>query len=89
MGPAELSDLTGIDINYHVNKTFEQRLGERYKMHPLTELIYELVATAEKQARATWTTAAPSLYPTKRLYDVVQKYFSDNGVSPKKIADQR
>ena len=29
MGPATLADLTGIDINYHVNKTFEKRLGER------------------------------------------------------------
>ena len=38
MGPAALADLTGIDINYHVNKTFEKRLGERYKIHPLTEL---------------------------------------------------
>ena len=41
MGPATLSDLTGIDINYHVNKTFEKRLGERYTVHPLTELIYK------------------------------------------------
>ena len=41
MGPATLADLTGIDINYHVNKTFEQRLGERYKIHPLTERIYQ------------------------------------------------
>ena len=41
MGPAELSDLTGIDINYHVNKTFEKRLGDRYKVHRLTELIYQ------------------------------------------------
>ena len=40
MGPATLSDLTGIDINYHVNKTFERRLGARYKVHPLTEVVY-------------------------------------------------
>jgi 3-hydroxyacyl-CoA dehydrogenase/enoyl-CoA hydratase/carnithine racemase len=42
MGPAALADLTGIDINYHVGKNFEQRLGERYKVHPLTELVYGL-----------------------------------------------
>ena len=41
MGPATLADLTGIDINYHVNKTFAKRLGDRYKVHPLTELIYQ------------------------------------------------
>jgi len=41
MGPATLSDLTGIDIGYHVSKTFEKRLGERYKVHPLTEAIYQ------------------------------------------------
>jgi len=34
MGPAALSDLTGIDINYHVNRTFEKRLGARWKVHP-------------------------------------------------------
>ena len=40
MGPATLADLTGIDIGYHVSKTFEKRLGERYQIHPLTEAIY-------------------------------------------------
>jgi len=51
MGPAALSDLTGIDINYHVNKTFEQRLGERWKVHPLTESSIAPVATGAKPAR--------------------------------------
>ena len=32
MGPATLSDLTGIDINYHVNQTFAKRLGDRATM---------------------------------------------------------
>jgi len=41
MGPATLADLTGIDIGYHVGKTFEKRLGERYKVHPLLEAIYQ------------------------------------------------
>ena len=34
MGPAMLADLTGIDINYHVNRTFEGRIGERYQVVP-------------------------------------------------------
>ena len=42
MGPVTLFDLTGIDINYHVEKTFERELGRRYKVHPLTEMVYRL-----------------------------------------------
>jgi len=40
MGPATLSDLTGIDIGYHVGKNFEQSFGERWKMSPLYEMVY-------------------------------------------------
>ena len=34
MGPATLSDLTGIDINYHVNKTFEKTTGRALQGPP-------------------------------------------------------
>ena len=41
LGPAALEDLTGIDIGYHVNQTFARKLGDRYKIHPLIERIYQ------------------------------------------------
>jgi 3-hydroxyacyl-CoA dehydrogenase len=88
MGPAELADLTGIDINYHVNKTFEQRLGERYKIHPLTELIYETGCYGRKTGAGYMDYSGERPVPNPKVVEVVQKYFSDNGVSPKKVADQ-
>ncbi len=73
MGPAELSDLTGIDINYHVNKTFEQRLGDRYKIHPLTELIYQTGCYGRKTGAGYMDYSGDRPVPNKKVVDVVQK----------------
>ena len=83
MGPAELDDLTGIDIGYHVNKTFEQKLGERYKIHPLTELIYRTGCYGRKTGSGYMDYTGERPVPNKKVVDVVQKFLSDNGVSPK------
>jgi 3-hydroxyacyl-CoA dehydrogenase/enoyl-CoA hydratase/carnithine racemase len=88
MGPAELADLTGIDINYHVNKTFEQRLGERYKIHPLTELIYETGCYGRKTGAGYMDYSGERPVPNKKIVDVVQGYLADKGVTPKKVPDE-
>lgn len=88
MGPAELSDLTGIDINYHVNKTFEKRLGDRYQIHPLTEQIYQTGCYGRKTGAGYMDYSGDKPVPNKKVVDVVQNYLSTNGVSPKKISDQ-
>ena len=88
MGPAELSDLTGIDINYHVNKTFEQRLGDRYKIHPLTELIYHTGCYGRKTGAGYIDYSGDRPVPNKKVVDLVQSYLSDNGVSPRKVSDE-
>jgi 3-hydroxyacyl-CoA dehydrogenase/enoyl-CoA hydratase/carnithine racemase len=88
MGPAELSDLTGIDINYHVNKTFEKRLGDRYKIHPLTELIYQTGCYGRKTGAGYMDYSGDRPVPNKKVADVIQSYLSANGVSPKKASDQ-
>jgi 3-hydroxyacyl-CoA dehydrogenase/enoyl-CoA hydratase/carnithine racemase len=88
MGPAELADLTGIDINHHVNKTFEKRLGDRYKVHPLTELIYQTGCYGRKTGAGYMDYSGPRPVPNKKVVDVVQNYLSANGVSPKKVSDQ-
>ncbi|MEW6111371.1 MAG: 3-hydroxyacyl-CoA dehydrogenase NAD-binding domain-containing protein [Thermodesulfobacteriota bacterium] len=88
MGPAALADLTGIDINYHVGKTFEQRLGERYKVHPLTELIYQTGCYGRKTGAGYMDYSGPNPVPNPKVIEVVQKYYADNSVQPKKVPDQ-
>jgi 3-hydroxyacyl-CoA dehydrogenase/enoyl-CoA hydratase/carnithine racemase len=88
MGPAELADLTGIDINYHVNKTFEQRLGDRYKIHPLTKLIYQTGCYGRKTGSGYMDYSGDRPVPNKKVVDVIRGYLSQNGVSPKKVSDQ-
>ena len=88
MGPATLADLTGIDINYHVNRTFERTLGERYKIHPLTEAIYKLGDYGRKTGRGYMDYTGPKPVPNPRIAEVVQKYLKDNNVTPKEMSNQ-
>ena len=88
MGPATLSDLTGIDINYHVNKTFEKRLGERYKVHPLTELVYNTGCYGRKTGAGYMDYSGDAPVPNPKIVTVVKKYLADNGVAPKTVAEQ-
>jgi 3-hydroxyacyl-CoA dehydrogenase/1,4-dihydroxy-2-naphthoyl-CoA synthase len=85
MGPAALADLTGIDIGYHVNKTFEKRLGERYKVHPLTELIYQTGCYGRKTGAGYFDYSGDQPVPNPKVTEVVQKYLKDNGVAPKEM----
>jgi len=86
MGPATLSDLTGIDIGYHVNKTFEKRLGERYKVHPLTELIYQTGCYGRKTGAGYFDYSGDQPVPNPKVVKVVQKYLEDNGVKSKEMS---
>jgi 3-hydroxyacyl-CoA dehydrogenase/1,4-dihydroxy-2-naphthoyl-CoA synthase len=88
MGPATLSDLTGIDINYHVNKTFEKRLGERYKVHPLTEIIYQTGCYGRKTGAGYFDYSSGQPVPNPKVADAVQKYLKDNNVSPKQMSQE-
>jgi 3-hydroxyacyl-CoA dehydrogenase/enoyl-CoA hydratase/carnithine racemase len=88
MGPATLSDLTGIDIGYHVNKTFEKRLGERYKVHPLTELIYQTGCYGRKTGAGYFDYSGAKPVPNPKVVEVVQKYLKDHGVAPKEMSKQ-
>ncbi len=86
MGPAALADLTGIDIGYHVGKTFEKRLGERYKVHPLTEAIYQTGCYGRKTGAGYFDYSGDKPVPNSKVVEVVQKYLRDNGVSPREMS---
>ena len=86
MGPATLADLTGIDINYHVNRTFEKRLGERYKVHPLTERIYQTGCFGRKTGAGYFDYSGEQPVPNPKVVNVVQKYLRDNQISPREMS---
>jgi 3-hydroxyacyl-CoA dehydrogenase/enoyl-CoA hydratase/carnithine racemase len=88
MGPATLSDLTGIDIGYHVGKTFEKRLGERYKMHPLTEAIFQTGCYGRKTGAGYFDYSGDQPVPNPKIIEVVQKYHRENGVTPKEMSKE-
>ncbi len=87
MGPRELSDLTGIDIGYHVGKTFEKRLGERYRVHPLAERIYRTGCYGRKTGAGFMDYSGGRPVPNKKVIDCIEDYLRENGVSPRKVSD--
>jgi 3-hydroxyacyl-CoA dehydrogenase/enoyl-CoA hydratase/carnithine racemase len=88
MGPATLSDLTGIDINYHVAKTFERIMGERYKIHPLTELIFRTGCYGRKTGSGWYDYSGENPVPNPKVFEVIKNYLKENGISPKKMSKQ-
>jgi 3-hydroxyacyl-CoA dehydrogenase/enoyl-CoA hydratase/carnithine racemase len=88
MGPATLSDLTGIDINYHVNRTFEKRLGERYKVHPLTEVVYRTGCYGRKTGAGYFDYSGENPVPNQKVVDAVRHYLKQNNVAPKEVSKQ-
>ena len=88
MGPATLADLTGIDINYRVGKTFERRLGERYKIHPLTEVVYKTGCYGRKTGSGYFDYSGDKPVPNQKVIDAVQGYLKDKGVAPQKMTWQ-
>ncbi len=86
MGPATLSDLTGIDINYHVSKTFEKRLGDRYKVHPLMERIYQTGCYGRKTGAGYFDYSGEKPVPNQKVVDTVQEYLKEKGVAPKSMS---
>ena len=85
MGPAALSDLTGIDINYRVNKTFEMRLGPRWKVHPLTEAIYRTGCYGRKTGAGYMDYSGPQPVPNPKVAAVIQDYLKRHGVVPRQM----
>jgi 3-hydroxyacyl-CoA dehydrogenase/enoyl-CoA hydratase/carnithine racemase len=88
MGPAALSDLTGIDVGYHVNRTFEKRLGPRWKVHPLAEAIYQTGCYGRKTGSGYMDYGGPTPVPNPKVAAVIQAYLQEHRVQPKKVSPQ-
>jgi 3-hydroxyacyl-CoA dehydrogenase len=83
MGPATLSDLTGMDINYHVVKNFEKAFGERWKMHPIYERVYQTGCYGRKTGAGWYDYSGEKPVPNPKVVEVVQNYLKEKGVGPK------
>lgn len=83
MGPATLNDLTGIDISYHVGKNFEKAFGERLKMSPLFERIYQTGCYGRKTGAGWYDYSGEKPVPNPKVMEVIQNYLKENGVKPK------
>ena len=88
MGPATLSDLTGIDINYHVGKNFEKAFGERLKMHPLTERVYQTGCYGRKTGAGWFDYSGEKPVPNPKVIQVVQNYLKENGIGQKTMTSK-
>ena len=85
MGPAAISDLTGIDINYHVNRTFAERLGARWAVHPLFKAIYRTGCYGRKTGSGYLDYGVNPPTPNPKVVAVVQDYLASHGVAPKRM----
>ncbi|NWF93961.1 MAG: enoyl-CoA hydratase/isomerase family protein [Syntrophaceae bacterium] len=86
MGPATLSDLTGIDIGYHVGKNFERSFGERWKVSPIYELVYRTGCYGRKTGAGWYDYSTEKPVPNPKVQEVIKKYLKENHVQPKKLS---
>jgi 3-hydroxyacyl-CoA dehydrogenase/enoyl-CoA hydratase/carnithine racemase len=88
MGPATLADLTGMDINYHVVKTFEKAFGERWKMNPLYERVYQTGCYGRKTGAGWFDYSGEKPVPNPKVLAVIQDYLKEKGIGPKSMTFQ-
>ena len=86
MGPATLGDLTGLDINYHVIKNFERNLGERWKISPIYEIIYQTGCYGRKTGAGWYDYSGDQPVPNPKLHDKIKQYLKESGIMPKKLS---
>ena len=85
MGPATLSDLTGIDIGYHVGRNFEKSFGDRWKMSPIYELVYQTGCYGRKTGAGWFDYSGEKPVPNPKVQEVIKKYLKEKGSKTKKV----
>jgi 3-hydroxyacyl-CoA dehydrogenase len=86
MGPATLSDLTGIDIGYHVGRNFEKSFGERWKMSPVYELVYQTGCYGRKTGAGWYDYSSEKPVPNARVQDAIKKFLKEKKIQPRKFS---
>ncbi|MGQ9857215.1 MAG: 3-hydroxyacyl-CoA dehydrogenase NAD-binding domain-containing protein [Thermodesulfobacteriota bacterium] len=89
MGPATLSDLTGIDIGYHVGKNFERSFGQRWKMSPIYELVYKTGCYGRKTGAGWYDYSGEKPVPNPKVREVIEQYLREHGIGPKEMSPQQ
>jgi 3-hydroxyacyl-CoA dehydrogenase/enoyl-CoA hydratase/carnithine racemase len=84
MGPATLSDLTGIDIGYHVVKNFEKSFGERWKISPIHELVYQTGCYGRKTGAGWYDYSREKPVPNPKVKEVIKRYLKEKKIESKK-----
>jgi 3-hydroxyacyl-CoA dehydrogenase/enoyl-CoA hydratase/carnithine racemase len=84
MGPATLSDLTGIDIGYHVAKNFERSFGERWKASPIYELVYQTGCYGRKTGAGWYDYSGEKPVSNPRVKEVIKRYLKEKKIQSKK-----
>jgi len=86
MGPATLSDLTGLDIGYHVGKNFEESFGERWKMSPIYESVYQTGCYGRKTGAGWYDYSGDKPFPNPKVQEMIQRYLKERGIQPKRLS---
>ena len=85
MGPATLSDLTGIDIGYHVGKNFERSFGERWNVSPIYELVHQTGCYGRKTGAGWYDYSGEKPIPNVRVREVIKDFLEEKGIKAKKL----
>jgi 3-hydroxyacyl-CoA dehydrogenase len=88
MGPATLGDLTGLDINYHVIKNFERSLGERWKISPVYEIVYQTGCYGRKTGAGWYDYSGEKPVPNPKVQEVIKKYLKENKIQARKLSQR-
>jgi 3-hydroxyacyl-CoA dehydrogenase len=86
MGPATLGDLTGLDINYHVIRNFERSLGERWKISPIYEIVYQTGCYGRKTGAGWFDYSGEKPVPNRKVQDAIKRYLNEKNIQPKKFS---
>jgi 3-hydroxyacyl-CoA dehydrogenase/1,4-dihydroxy-2-naphthoyl-CoA synthase len=88
MGPGTLSDLTGIDISYHVGKNYQKSLGERWQSSPLFERIYATGCYGRKTGAGWFDYSGDKPVPNPKVQAAVEGYLKEKGIGTKEMSHQ-
>ena len=61
-------------------------MGARYKVHPLTERIYQTGCFGRKTGAGYFDYSGEQPVPNPKVVNVVQKYLRDNQISPREMS---